>query len=93
LAVVDGLVNEAVIRLLLDQLPVTERLCVCGTAIDPAVRSVLRTLRPGSTMKKVPAALLDEYRTSRRERLALAHTIDWAEAAKFVDVEDEVPAP
>ena len=95
LAVVDGLVNEAVIRLLMDALPEGERLCVCGTAFDPAVRQVLRELRPGSTMKKVPAALLDEYRASRRERLRLASTLDWTEASALLssEADAEVAGP
>lgn len=95
LAVVDGLVNEAVIRLLMDALPDGQRLCVCGTAFDPAVRQVLRNLRPGSTMKKVPAALLDEYRVSRRERLRLASTLDWTEASALLssEAEAEVAGP
>ena len=62
LAVVDGLVNEAVARLLLQELPAEERLCVCGTMIDPAVRDVLRSERPGSTVRKVPESILADYR-------------------------------
>ena len=46
LAVVDGLVNEDVVRLLVENLPDDERLVVCGTAVDPAARAVLRELRP-----------------------------------------------
>lgn len=89
LVVVDGLVNEAVVRLLMDALPDGERLCVCGTAFDPAARQVLRELRPGSIMKKVPAALLDEYRVSRRERLRLASTLNWTEASALSSSEAE----
>jgi adenine-specific DNA-methyltransferase len=55
LAVVDGLVNEGVIRLLIEALPEGQRLMACGTAIDPDARTVLKLLRPGSTMKKIPA--------------------------------------
>jgi adenine-specific DNA-methyltransferase len=64
LAVVDGVVNEAVVRLLVAALDETERVVVCGTGIDPEARSVLRNLRKGSTMRKVPAALLERYRSS-----------------------------
>ncbi len=64
LAVVDGVVNEAVVRLLVAALDETERVVVCGTGIDPESRSVLRDLRKGSTMRKVPAALLERYRSS-----------------------------
>jgi adenine-specific DNA-methyltransferase len=76
LAVVDGLVNEAVVRLLLDALPGSERLCVCGTAVDPDAADVIRSLRPGSSVRKVPESLLDEYRQSRRSLLRLAQVLD-----------------
>lgn len=62
LAVLDGLVNEAVVKVLVDALPEDERLVVCGTAIDPATRQVLRQLRPGSTIRKIPQSILREYR-------------------------------
>lgn len=71
LAVVDGIVNEAVVRLLVNSLPESERVVVCGTAIDTDVRPLLRELRPGSTLRKIPAALLDEFRSSRQLRLSL----------------------
>ena len=71
LAVVDGVVNEAVVRLLVSALPERERVVVCGTGIDTDARPVLRELRPGSTLRKIPAALLDEYRSTRQLRLAL----------------------
>jgi adenine-specific DNA-methyltransferase len=60
LAVVDGVVNEPVVRLLVSSLPESERVVVCGTGIDPEARPVLRELRPGSTLRKIPAALLSE---------------------------------
>lgn len=71
LAVIDGVVNESVVRLITTALPENERVVVCGTAIDAEVRSVLRNLRPGSTMRKIPAALLAEYRTRSQLRLDL----------------------
>jgi adenine-specific DNA-methyltransferase len=64
LAVVDGVVNEQVVRLLATALPVGERVVVCGTGIDTQARPVLRELRPGSTLRKIPAALLVEYRSA-----------------------------
>ena len=76
LAVIDGLVNEGVIRLLLDALPTGEKLCVAGTAVDPLVREVLRTLSPGSSVRKVPESLLDDYQQSRRRLLRLATVLD-----------------
>lgn len=72
LAVVDGVVNEAVVRLLVGALGEGERVVVCGTGIDTDARPVLRELRPGSTLRKIPAALLDEYRASRQLRLEMA---------------------
>jgi adenine-specific DNA-methyltransferase len=72
LSVVDGVVNEAVVRLLVSALGEEERVVVCGTGIDTDARPVLRELRPGSTLRKIPAALLDEYRSSRQLRLDLA---------------------
>jgi adenine-specific DNA-methyltransferase len=65
LAVVDGLVNEDVVRLLVANLPDDERLVVCGTAVDPAARTVLRELRRGSSVRKIPASILQDYRQTR----------------------------
>jgi adenine-specific DNA-methyltransferase len=65
LAVVDGVVNEAVVRLLVQALDKIERVVICGTGIDPNARPLLRELRPGSTLRKIPAALLSEYRSAR----------------------------
>ncbi len=66
LAVIDGLVNEAVVRLVANGLAEEERLVICGTAIDPAAREVLRGLRPGSSVRKIPHSILQEYRQSIR---------------------------
>jgi len=66
LAVIDGLVNEAVVRLVANALAEEERLVICGTAIDPAARDVLRGLRPGSSVRKIPHSILQEYRQSLR---------------------------
>lgn len=68
LAVVDGLVNEDVIRLLINALPESERLVACGTAIDPAAKEVIQQLRPGSTVRKIPQSILQEYRLIERRR-------------------------
>jgi adenine-specific DNA-methyltransferase len=72
LAVIDGVVNEAVVRILASALQERERVVVCGTGIDTEARPVLRELRPGSTLRKIPAALLDEYRSARQLRLDMA---------------------
>ncbi|MFW6068103.1 MAG: site-specific DNA-methyltransferase [Chloroflexota bacterium] len=62
LAVVDGLVNEAVVRAIAGSLGEAERLVLCGTAIDPDCRSLLKELRPGSTLRKIPSSILATYR-------------------------------
>lgn len=72
LAVVDGVVNESVVRLLVEVLGERERVVICGTGIDTEARPILRDLRPGSTLRKIPAALLSEYQSSRQLRLDLA---------------------
>jgi adenine-specific DNA-methyltransferase len=81
LAVVDGVVNESVVRLLVSALPEKERVVICGTGIDTEARPILRELRPGSTLRKIPAALLDEYRSSGQLRLNI-DVVDWSEPEK-----------
>jgi len=75
LAVIDGVVNEDVVRILVSALGDGERVVICGTGIDPDARSVLRELRPGSSLRKIPAALLAEYRTGQQLQLELAETV------------------
>ncbi len=72
LAVIDGVVNEDVVRILVSALDDGERVVICGTGIDPDARSVLRDLRPGSNLRKIPAALLAEYRAGQQLDLELA---------------------
>jgi adenine-specific DNA-methyltransferase len=92
LAVVDGLVNDAVVRLLAGAVGVKERIVVCGTGIDPAARAILKELRPGSTLRKIPASILDEYRMPQQETLFDA--IDWVEAVnEDVEEAEREPAP
>jgi hypothetical protein len=43
---------------------------ICGTGIDSDARPLLRELRAGSTLRKIPAALLSEYRSSRVLKLS-----------------------
>jgi hypothetical protein len=61
--VIDGVVSEGVIKLLVSALPETERVVVCGTGIDTEARTLLKELAPGSALRKIPAALLDRYRS------------------------------
>jgi adenine-specific DNA-methyltransferase len=65
LAVIDGLVNADVARMLVNALPHDELLTLCGTAIDDHVRVALRDLRRGSTVRKIPASILADYRSAR----------------------------
>jgi adenine-specific DNA-methyltransferase len=90
LAVVDGLVGEEVIRVLAGALAEQERAVVCGTAIDPAARAVLKELRPGSTMRKIPSSILEEYREQRRALSPLAQVLDWADALEMIEPNAEV---
>lgn len=83
LAVVDGLVNEDVVRVLVGSLPEDERVVICGTSLDPSARATLRELRRGSTMRKIPASILDEYRQRRRSQLR--ESMDWEDAVKALD--------
>jgi adenine-specific DNA-methyltransferase len=83
LAVIDGLVNEDVVRLLATALPEDERLVVCGTAIDPAARDVLRQLRAGSTVRKIPQSILQEYRQATR----------WEQPGVVASTPEEASAP
>lgn len=84
LAVIDGIVNEDVLRLVLPWLPEDELLTVYGTAVDPACKAVLSSLRRGSTVKRIPQSVLDDYRR-RGER---PDGLDWPS----VIVLDQVPA-
>ena len=77
LAVVDGLVNDAVVRLLMNALGDDERMVVCGTAVDPSARSILRELRPGSTLRKIPSSIIDEYRMPSSQ---LSEALEWMAA-------------
>jgi len=86
LAVVDGVVNESVVRLLVSALPDEQRVVICGTGIDTDVRPLLRELRPGSTLRKIPAALLDEFGSARQLRLSLD------EATASEPATEEVPS-
>ena len=72
LAVIDGLVNAAVVQLLVDALPEGERLVVCGTAVAPEARDVLKERLAGSSVRKIPQSILREYRqAARASRAAL----------------------
>lgn len=73
---IDGLVNEDVVQLVVRALPEDERVVICGTAIDPAAKDVLRKLRAGSTVRKIPHSILQEYRQAAR----------WAQPSLFAEL-------
>jgi adenine-specific DNA-methyltransferase len=66
LAVVDGLVDKAVVTMLAGWLPDGELMTVYGTAVDPASKEALRAIRRGCTVRKIPQSVLDEYRRRGR---------------------------
>lgn len=66
LAVVDGLVDDAVVTMLAGWLPDGELLTVYGTAVDPTSKETLRSIRRGCTVRKIPQSVLDEYRRRGR---------------------------
>ncbi|MFN8204490.1 MAG: site-specific DNA-methyltransferase [Solirubrobacteraceae bacterium] len=72
LAVIDGLINTDVARLLVSALGDDEQLVVCGTSVDPEAARVLRELRPGSRVRKIPTSLLTEYQEAARWRPRIA---------------------
>lgn len=81
LAVVDGLVNDDVVRLLVGSLGEEERLTVAGTGVDPVATETLRELRPGSKMRKIPSSILVEYLREDRWQPLVESSEDLEEAA------------
>jgi adenine-specific DNA-methyltransferase len=57
LAVVDGMATEGVVRLLVDQLPESTTLTIVAQALEPGLEDLVRELRPGSRVRKVPRDL------------------------------------
>jgi adenine-specific DNA-methyltransferase len=70
LAVIDGLVNVDVVRLLVNRLLEKERLLVCGTAVEDEASTFLRDSGKGS-IRKIPAAILRYYERPSRLRSLL----------------------
>lgn len=84
LAVIDGLVNDAVVDFLLDWLPEGQLLVVYGTGIDPYAQERLAELHRGSTLEKIPEVIISNYRqVGRRSTRGLtwaSHFVDPTEA-------------
>jgi adenine-specific DNA-methyltransferase len=74
LAVIDGLVNPDVAQVLVDALPEGQVLTLCGTAVDESTGPVLRKLRRGSIVRKIPASILADYRRPREPSVANGST-------------------
>jgi adenine-specific DNA-methyltransferase len=72
LAVIDGLVNDAVVDFLLDWLPAGELLVVYGTGIDPYAQERLAQEHRGSSLEKIPEAIISNYRMVGRQRSGLS---------------------
>jgi len=83
LAVIDGLVNEDVVRIVANVLPDDECVVVCGTAVDPDAKAALRKLRPGSSVRKIPNSILQEYRQAAR----------WVQPRLLTDASNGVAEP
>jgi adenine-specific DNA-methyltransferase len=75
LAVIDGLISTDVVELIAGALTDDERAVVCGTAVDPVASKVLRGTRAGSSVRKIPASILDEYRHARWTPRVIAEAI------------------
>jgi adenine-specific DNA-methyltransferase len=68
LAVIDGHVDEAVVRLLIRSLEDEDKLSLAATSLDAGVSDLLRSLRLGSTARLVPQDILLAYRAASRRR-------------------------
>lgn len=78
LAVIDGLVNDAVVDFLLDWLPDGQLLVVYGTGIDPYAQERLAELHRGSSLEKIPEAIISNYRQlGRRSTRGLTWASDF----------------
>lgn len=62
LAVIDGLVNRAILEVLADSLPDGQAMEVAGTAVVADARQIARSLAKGSSVRKVPSSILSTWR-------------------------------
>lgn len=60
--VLDGMVTEATVAAILDQLPENEIVEIWSTQVDPDAVATLKSARPGSSLSSVPTTVLDTYR-------------------------------
>ena len=60
--VLDGMVTEATVSAILDQLPETEIVEIWSTQVDPAAVALVKASRAGSSLSSIPTTVLDTYR-------------------------------
>jgi adenine-specific DNA-methyltransferase len=85
LAVIDGLVNENVARLLVEQLDENEMLVLCATMVDPAAQQIVSEARKGSRLRKIPDSILADYRRSQlwwEKRMAELYAVEEPETSR-----------
>jgi adenine-specific DNA-methyltransferase len=85
LAVVDGVVNETVVRMLVGALGEKEVLEVAATSVDDGAVALARELRRGSRVRKIPQAILRSYQRTSRLRDLLR--------SQKAGIPDEKPQP
>lgn len=61
-AIMDAMVNGAVVAGLLDQAPGNQPIEIWATQISPDAATELRQARPGSTLNQIPESILSVYR-------------------------------
>jgi adenine-specific DNA-methyltransferase len=66
LAVVDGLITSEVVQLIAASLEPHERTVVCGTAVAVDADAALKSVSPGSRVRRIPASILADYRLATR---------------------------
>ena len=84
LAVIDGLVNDAVVDFLLDWLPDGELLVVYGTGVDPYAQERLAQEHRGSSLEKIPEAIISSYRQVGRRSKGLSWASNFTSEAERV---------
>lgn len=91
LAVIDGHVDEAAVRLLVRALPEGQRLSLAATSLDPEAGTLLAKLKSGSQARAVPQDILLAYRTPSSWRASVAAPAQ--EAAQPASEAQPVAAP
>ena len=66
LAVIDGLITSEVVQLIAAGLEPHERTVVCGTAVAFDADAALKSVSPGSRVRRIPASILADYRLATR---------------------------